>query len=273
MLKQISEFDTLVVMLTHRGEDIVLDQIDAIFWSCKSKIKMIVVDDSKKIKKLNIQNVEIVHTKAILKKENRNISQKVNDGITYALNKKYNFKMVMVIDDDALPINGKGLDVWALNIFTHNKNIGCIGSKDDAIYSKDWMIEKIKNHFNPYFPNINDFVFPERQIFYAVNFQSRSFIDKAFKNGLLDTKHENYPFPSESFLTNCVKLMGFENFYWGEYPDNLVPPLYSSHHGRKKPIDPRLIDEKFLIHHSIKNVPYVSENEIREHYYNERKKS
>ena len=40
MLKQISEFDTLVVMLTHRGEDIVLDQIDAIFWSCKSKIKM-----------------------------------------------------------------------------------------------------------------------------------------------------------------------------------------------------------------------------------------
>ena len=269
-----NDFDTLVVMLTARDLDIILDQIDAIFWSCLSKIKIVIVDDTKKIKDLNIENVEVVYTNTKIKnKYNHNMAQKVNAGILHAINKNYNFKMAMVIDDDALPINSKGLDLWALNILKYNENIGCIGSKDEAIYSKDWMLEKIKNHFKEYFSNIENFKFPERQVFYAVNFQSKKFIDKAFQHGLLDVKHENYPFPAESFLTNCVSLMGFENFFWGLYPDNLFPPLYSSHHGRKKPLDPRNIDKNFLIHHSIKNVPNVSEKEIREYYYNQRRQA
>ena len=121
---QKNKVKTVIVMATCSPREVLLDQIDAIKWSCRDSFEIVVVDDNGGLE----LPCHVLRSRSQIKKPGK-VGFKVNEGIQWAL-KNIDFDMVMVLDDDALPI-GRGLDTWALKIFSDNPNFGMIGTKDD----------------------------------------------------------------------------------------------------------------------------------------------
>lgn len=263
---QKNKVKTVVVMATCNSRDVMLDQIEAIQWSCKESLEIVVVDDNGGLE----LPCTVLRSKSKVKRPGT-VGFKVNEGIQWAL-KNVDFDMVMVLDDDALPI-GKGIDVWALKNFSENPKFGMIGTMDDVkacdMYRDPKKVDLMLKQLSKWC-DVNNWIPPSEVIFYAVNFQSRALVEKLETMGMLDVEKEIWPMPCETFQSWVTVLAGFELGFWGRYPDNLIPPLYSMHHGSVKPADPRSISFEFLVHHSIKQTG-VDEWIIRDHYKRSRK--
>jgi hypothetical protein len=266
---QKNKVKTVVVMTTCNDRKIVLDQIDAIKWSCDESFEIVVVDDK--------GGLELPCT--VLRSQSKlkgfpfqKGAFKVNEGIQWSL-KNIDFDMVMVLDDDALPI-GKGLDTWALNKFKKNPKIGMIGTKDDikacSLYREPMKVKMMMEQLSKWH-SIENWTPPPEVIFYAVNFQSRALVEKLNIMGMLDVEKEIWSMPCETFQSWVTNLAGFDLEFCGRYPNELTPPLYSMHHGSVKPEDPRRISSEFLVHHSIKQSG-VDEWTIRKHFKMKRMK-
>jgi len=262
---------TLCVMATSSEPKVIEDQVEAIRWSCQTPVEIVVVDDCSRTDWKQdgchiLQSNTRRHTPAA-------VGYKVNEGIAWAIDQGMPFEMVMVLDDDALPI-GKGLDVWALNILEDDPEIGLLGVMDDMLarkaYSKPSNVEKMMDAMKKWH-NVSEWVSPKDNIFYAVNFQPRSIVELFNQQGVLHPSREVWPCPCETYQSWMTEFFGYKQKFWGMYPDDLVPPLYSMHHGSVHPEDPRKISLDFKIHHSIRNVKNVGEWEIRKHYRNIRR--
>jgi len=257
---------TLIVVATCNGPDVMLDQLDAIKWSCQDSYEVVVVDD---VGGLSLP-CTVLRSNGKIKKPGT-VGFKVNEGIKWALD-HIDFEMVMVLDDDALPI-GKGLDTWALDIFKKNPNAGLIGTMDDvkacAMYSEPARVNRMLEQLKQWIL-VDNWIPPKEVVFYAVNFQSRACVEKLNSMGMLNPDKEIWPSPCETFQSWVTLLAGFELYFWGRYPDQLKPPLYSMHHGSISPPDPRTIVSEFLVHHSIRRIQGVDEWTIRKHYQNMR---
>jgi hypothetical protein len=261
-----SKNKTLVVMATNRQKDVMLDQIDAIHWTCQYPHEIIVVDDKGGLE----LPCKVMLSQGKVKKHST-VGFKVNEAIKWALN-NIDFEMVMVLDDDALPI-GKGLDSWALNIFKNNPKIGTIGVEDSIpasnLYNSQNYVEKMLNQLSQWVP-IENWTPPKQYVFYAVNFQSRALVEKLNTLGLLDHDKDIWPAPCETFQSWVTTLAGFELYLHGQYPHNMQSPLYAMYKKPQLPDDPRTLNNKFLLHHSIKDVAGVDEWTIRNHYKKKR---
>lgn len=259
---QKNKVKTVVVMATCSPREIILDQIEAIEWSCDESFTIVIVNDGEI--ELDLPYT-VIKSKSKIKRASV-VGFKVNEGIKWALD-NIDFDMVMVLDDDALPI-GRGLDTWALNKFKDNKNIGMIGTMDDVkaceMYRNADRVELCLKYLAEWC-DISNWTPPNEVIFYAVNFQSRDLIEKLDSMNMLNVEKEIWPMPCETFQSWITTLAGFDLYFWGRYPDSLVPPLYSMHHGSVKPTDPRLISHEFLVHHSIRQTG-ADEWDIRNYY-------
>ena len=251
-------------MATNNKADVIEDQIEAIKWSCKQSVEIIVVDDGNNLSDLKCTTIK---SKGKIHKAS-SVGFKVNEGIYWAIENGIEFEMAMVLDDDSLPIR-KGLDVWAMNELKKDK-IGLLGVKDDKIacglYSSEKAKKAMMKKLKQWIDVPEGWEPPNENVFYAVNFQPSSLILKMKEKGMLSADKEEWPRPCETFQAWMTELFGFKQKFWGEYPNNLIPPLYSMHHGTKSPKDPRFIQPEFMIHHSIRNVKGISEWEIRKHF-------
>ncbi len=264
---------TLVVIPTNREIDIIADQVEAARWSCLEKSEILVVDDVGNLEDLPCEKILSIYQRTQKKRiptpyGYTKAAFRANEGIRHALESKLDFDMVMVLDDDALPI-GQGLDRWALEVFKQNPKAGMIGVMDDvkacANYLKKENVIQMMKQMSEW-KHVGNIVPPKETIFYAVNFQSRALVENLWRMGFYGEDMERWVFPCETFQSWVTAMTGFELLYWGRYPNEMKPPLYSMHHGSVRPEDPRKIDKEFLVHHSVRQVEGVDEWEIRMHY-------
>jgi hypothetical protein len=266
-------FDLLCVMATCSSKDIVHDQIESLFWGLNSNVRLIIVNDGPNdLDCFSQNNIFVMKTKGTIHNASK-VGFKINEGLDWALNQNFKFKCAMILDDDALVIR-KGLDDWCLDKFEKNKNLGLLGVGDDDIanqrYSDNSKL-KIYNEFAERWLGNSYVIIPKKFMFYAVNFQSYEMI-KCFRDkNLLSSDKEVWPYPCETFQTIFSHNLNFEINFHGQYPKNLLPPLYVTHHGSARPEDPRKLSKNFLIHHSIRQIENVSELEIRKYYRKIRK--
>ena len=263
--------EVLCVMATCSDENIVRDQIDSIFWGIESSVKLIIVNDGKRDFDFFDERIKVIRPKGTLHNAGK-VGFKVNEGFLWAMENNIYFEWAMVLDDDALILN-KGIDHFVFEKF-EDKDVGMIAVKDDVLaniaYSKtdkkDTYTKLVKQWLG-----CKDFSLPKEFAFYAVNFQSYSLIRSFYENNLLTPDKEVWPYPCETFQTIFTDLLGYKILFHGQYPDNLLPPLYVMHHGSVTPPDPRKISNEFLIHHSIRKVKGVKEEDIRAYYRKIRK--
>ena len=263
--------EILCVMVTCSNEYIVQDQIESILWGIKHPINIIVVNDGNKNFSFKDKNIYVIKPKGKIHHASK-VGFKANEGLAWAIKNELPFKFAMIMDDDAL-ILGKGLENFAFDIFK-NKKIGMIAVKDDTKANSAYSnVNKIKNYnrFIYEWTGQKDFEIPKEFAFYAVNFQSYELIKTFYQNGILESEKEIWPYPCETFQTIFTKIFGFKIHYHGQYPNDLLPPLYVMHHGSVRPEDPRKISNKFLVHHSIRQIKNVKESLIRSYYKKIRK--
>lgn len=268
--------DTLCVIATCSDSKIISDQIEAVNWSCEHDVHIVIVDDlDGRFLNFNYDNVDVMKPRGTYKHA-RAVGFKVNEGLAWAVSRGIVFKMAMVLDDDALPI-GKGLDDWAMSVFKGSPSAGYLGTKDSvdsmSRYNNSgkrdkgqkWLSERIElpEGWSP----------PTENIFYAVNFQTSDFVCGMMLNDLCKPEMDSWAdiLPCEVFQSWCCELLGFDQIFWGQYPNDLKPPLYSMHHGSVKPPDPRTLSSDYLVHHSVRHVDQVSESIIRDYYKRQRK--
>lgn len=252
-------------MATCSSQEVLEDQIDAIRWTCESPVEIVVVDDKGGLD----LDCHVIRSEGKIHRAAA-VGFKVNEGIAWAISQGIPFDMVMVLDDDALPL-GKGLDTWAQSIMSEGK-IGLLGTKDAVKscenYTRPNKASQMLTLLKSWVDVPDDWKPPQECVFYAVNFQSRSLVDKLHDVGLLTPDKETWSHitPCETFQAWVTELFGYHQEFWGRYPYDLKPPLYSMHHGTVLPPDPRTLSSEFLIHHSIRNVEGVDEWDIRSHY-------
>lgn len=267
-----SKSNLLCVMSTSSNKNIVEDQIESLFWGLEMNFNLIIVNDGDHNLNFNQNNIFVIKPQGAIHSAAK-VGFKINEGLKWAIDKNIYFKYSMILDDDALLIR-KGIDDWFVKKFENNKKIGIIGVGDDEIANKRYSdLNKIKiyNKFIYNWLKIKNFQIPKKYLFYAVNFQSYEMIKSFYDSNLLNHDKEIWPYPCETFQTIMSKLLNFEIYFHGQYPNNLSPPLYVMHHGTKSPLDPRKISKKFLIHHSIKRIKNTDEWEVRNYYKKLRK--
>jgi hypothetical protein len=261
------EFDFLCVMATNSNNDIINDQIESLFWGLRSNFALVIVNDGINDLNFNQHNIFTIKPKGQIHNASK-VGFKINEGLSWAIEKDIKFKCAMILDDDALIIR-KGLDDWFINKFEKSKNLGLLAVGDDEIanerYSDDSKHKTYKNFLHRWL-SLKEFSVPKKYAFYAVNFQSYEMIKFFYEKKLLEQSKEEWPYPCETFQTIMCEALNFEIELYGQYPQNLLPPLYVMHHGSKSPIDPRNLSKDFLIHHSIRHVKNTSEWEIRKFY-------
>lgn len=264
-------FDFLCIMATNSNKDVVYDQIESLFWGLGSNFGLIIVNDGNNELNFSQSNIFTIKPKGTIHSASK-VGFKINEGLKWALENNINFKCAMILDDDALIIN-RGLSDWFIEKFEKNKNLGMIAVGDDNLANKNYSDKsKHETYKNLLFNWIGTrkIIIPKKYAFYAVNFQSYNMIRFFHEKKLLDYEKEKWPYPCETFQTIICNSLDFEIELHGQYPDNLVPPLYVMHHGSKNPMDPRNLPKSFLIHHSIRHVKNVGEWEIRKFYRKKR---
>ena len=266
------QVDILCVMATHSNEDVINDQIESLFWGFESNIFLVIINDGLNELNFSQSNIAVIRSKGAIHKASK-VGFKINEGLSWAFEKGIKFNFAMIFDDDALII-GKGLDLWAFNKFEKSKNLGLLGTGDDEAsnqrYSDIGKIPVYKKLMFDWF-NIENLKIPKKFMFYAVNFQSYEMISYFFEKNFLSHEKEIWPFPCETFQTIATFNSIFDIEFHGQYPQNMVPPLYVMHHGSTPPTDPRKLSKDFLIHHSIRRIKGIKEWEIRNFYRNVRK--
>lgn len=255
--------DLICVMATCSDNETICDQIDALNWGLQCNKHIIILDDRGALS-IDKENTTILEPKGKIHHASK-VGFKVNEGIAWAI-QNIDFKICMVLDDDALIIR-KGLEKWIFRLL-ENKT-GILGVKDCNISNKNYSKLENKNKclsILEKYVDVSQFEFPNEYVFYAVNFQPFQTLAILYEKGFLSPEMEIWPLPCESYQTTVTSLIGHEIQFIGQYPHWLKPPLYVMHHGSKLPLDPRLIDRNFLIHHSIKKVKNTDEWEIRKYY-------
>ena len=176
------QLEVLCVMATCSDKDIVNDQIESLFWGFDCRFAIVIVNDGPHELNFSQSNIFVIKPKGTIHQAGK-VGFKINEGLSWAIEKNIKFKYAMVLDDDALII-GKGLDSWISDKFEKNKNLGMLGVGDDDIanqrYSDPKKINFYKKIMFDWF-GIDNLKIPNQFMFYAVNFQSYEMISYFFE--------------------------------------------------------------------------------------------
>jgi hypothetical protein len=250
---------TLVVMATNRGPDIVRDQLDAIRWSFARPFHAVVVDDAGDVGPQG-DDVTVIRSRVAPAKAMSGF--KSNEGIAHALARGIRFDAALVIDDDALPI-GRGLDTWALDRIGRDA-VDLLGVADRVDYALYWPLWAAR--FAAWVPESIGFT-PGPGIFYAANWMSRVLVDDLAARGLLlPPGYQAWDLWPDVYISWMAQALGHYTVPAGTM-DVPEPPMYLNHPDSMQGApQPWHLHAGFLIYHSIRAVPGVSERRVREHY-------
>ena len=264
--------ETLVVFATNR-KGIIADQVDAIRWAHNLPHAIVVVDDTlEKDDPLVRQDGNVFRIPSQLPGR-RNLSGfKNNEGIKFALASGIDFRYVLCLDDDALPI-GRGLDDWAVAQMDATA-IDLLGVRDRVNYQSWW--QRVPQLLGAWMPEARNIAGPidlsPETIFYAVHWMSRGLVDTlAARNLLLPAGCEGWQLWPDVYISWVAQLAGGYIVTWG-HMDDPKPPLYANHrnHMRFAP-NPAILRRDFLIYHPIRYVTMYDERTLRDHYAEHRR--
>jgi hypothetical protein len=259
--------ETLVVFATNR-RGIIADQVAAIHWSHALAHAIVCVDDTlERDDPLVRQDGNFFRIPSQIASR-RNLSGfKNNEGIKFALARDIDFRYVLCLDDDALPI-GKGLDEWAVEKMDKTA-IDQLGVRDRVNYQGYWpQIPQLLGRWLPEAGNVSGplDLSPET-IFYAVNWMSRGLVDTlAERNLLVPDGCEAWPLWPDTYLSWVAMLVGGYQVTWG-HMDDPKPPIYGNHRNHMKfAPNPLILRHDFLVYHPIRYVTMYDEQTLRGHY-------
>jgi hypothetical protein len=259
--------ETLVVFATNR-KGIIDDQVDAIRWSHSLPHAIICVDDTlERDDPVVRQNGNFFRIASRIPSR-RNLSGfKNNEAIRFALGNGIDFRYVLCIDDDALPI-GRGLDEWAVPKMDATA-IDLLGVRDRVNYQGWWA--QVPQYLGRWMPEAKDISGPidlsPETIFYAVNWMSRGLVDTlAERNLLVPDGCEQWALWPDIYISWVTQLAGGYQVTWGGM-DDPKPPIYGNHRSHMKfAPSPTILRRDFLIYHPIRYVMMYDEQTLREHY-------
>jgi hypothetical protein len=259
--------ETLIVFATNR-RGIIEDQVDAIRWSHNLPHAVVCVDDTlEKDDPMIRQDGNFFRIPSQLP-GHRNLSGfKNNEGIAFALNSDIDFRYVLCLDDDALPI-GRGLDDWAIRQMDTTA-IDLLGVRDRVNYQPWWpQVPGLLGRWMPEALNVSGplDLNPET-IFYAINWMSRPLVDVLASRGLLVPDGcEEWTLWPDVYISWVAQLLGAYQVTWGQM-DDPKPPIYGNHRNHMKfAPSPAILRRDFLIYHPIRFVTMHDEASLRDHY-------
>ena len=259
--------ETLIVFATNR-RGIIKDHVEAIHWSHNLPHAIVCVDDTlEKDDPLIRQDGNFFRIPSQVASR-RNLSGfKNNEGIKFALSHGIDFRYVLCIDDDALPI-GRGLDEWAIMKMDATA-IDLLGVKDRINYQGYWP--QIPQLLSRWIPEARDIIAPidlsTETVFYAINWMSRGFVDAmAERNLLVPDGCNDWPLWPDIYISWVAQFVGAYLVTWG-HMDDPRPPIYGNHRNHMKfAPSPVILRRDFLIYHPIRSVTMYDEQTLREHY-------
>jgi hypothetical protein len=259
--------ETLIVFCTNRPA-IVNDHVEAIHWSHNLPHAIVCVDDTLEKDDPLVRQTDNFFRIPSRLPSRRNLSGfKNHEAIVFALNKGIDFRYVLCLDDDALPI-GRGLDDWAIDQMDTTA-IDLLGVMDRVNYQAWWG--QIPGMLGKWLPEANKISGPldlsPETVFYAVNWMSRGLVDvMAKRNLLLPDMCEDWPQWPDIYISMVTHILGGYMVTWG-HMDDPRPPIYANHrnHVRFAPA-PMILRRDFLIYHPIRYVTMHDERTLREHY-------
>lgn len=259
--------ETLVVFATNR-QGIVADQVEAIRWAHRRPHAIVVVDDTLGPDNPPVRQEDNCFTIGSRVASRRNLSGfKNHEGIRFALGHGIDFRYVLCLDDDALPI-GRGLDDWAIRHMDHTA-IDLLGVRDRVNYQTHWpQVSALLGRWLPEARNVRGAIdLAPETVFYAVSWMSRGLVDALHGRDLLVPEGcDDWPLWPDVYISWVAQLLGAYQVTWG-HMDMPRPPLYGNHrnHMRFAP-DPRILRRDFLVYHPIRYVTCYDEATLRAHY-------
>jgi hypothetical protein len=259
--------ETLVVFATNRP-GIIADQVDAIRWSHALPHAIVCVDDTLERDDPVFRRDGNCFRIASRLPGRRNLSGfKNNEGIRFALDQGIDFRYVLCLDDDALPI-GRGLDEWAVARMDATA-IDLFGVRDRVNVQNYWL--QIPRLLGRWMPEAKQVAGPldlsPETVFYAINWMSRGLVDTlADRDLLVPPGCESWPLWPDAYASWVAQLAGGYQVTWG-HMDDPKPPIYGNHrkHMRFAP-SPLILRRDFLVYHPIRYVVMHDEQALRDHY-------
>jgi hypothetical protein len=265
--------ETLIVFATNR-RPIIADQVDAIRWSHNLSHAIVCVDDMlERDDPLHRQDGNYFRIASKIPSR-RNLSGfKNNEGIQFALKQGIDFRYVLCLDDDALPI-GRGLDEWAIEKMDRAA-IDLFGVQDRVNYQGLWA--QLPNLLGRWIPDARNVTGPTdispETIFYAINWMSRGLVDTLAEHNLLVPDGcERWSLWPDVYISLVSQFMGGYQVTWG-HMDDPKPPIYGNHRNHMKfAPSPLILRRDFLVYHPIRYVTMYDEQTLREHYAERRRR-
>jgi len=259
--------ETLIVFATNR-KGIIKDQIEAIHWAHNLPHAIVCVDDTRERDDPVAWQDGNDFRIASRIPSRRNLSGfKNNEGIKFALNHDIDFRYVLCLDDDALPI-GRGLDEWAIKQMDHTA-IDLFGVRDRVNYQGYWpQIPKILGRWLPEAREISGPIdLSPETVFYSINWMSRGLVNLLAERNLLTPDGcEDWALWPDVYISWVTQLLGGYMVTWGHL-DDPKPPIYNNHRNHMKfAPSPRILCREFMIYHPIRYVTMSDEQTLRDHY-------
>jgi hypothetical protein len=259
--------ETLVVFATNR-KGIIADHVAAIQWSHVLPHAIVVVDDTLEPDDPLVRQDGNVFRIPSRLPSRRNLSGfKSNEGIIFALKSGIDFRYVLCLDDDSLPI-GQGLDEWAVARMDATA-IDFLGVRDRVNYQSWWP--RVPELLGRWLPEARNVAGPldlsPETVFYAVNWMSRGIVDTlASRSLLLPDGCSGWGLWPDIYTSWVVQLLGGYTVTWG-HMDDPEPPIYANHRNHMKfAPHPKILRRDFLIYHPIRYVTMYDEQALRDHY-------
>ena len=234
--------ETLIVFATNR-RGIIADHVAAIRWSHSLPHAIVCVDDTLEPDDPLIRKDDNFFRIPSQLPRRQNLSGfKNHEAILFALANGIEFRYVLCIDDDALPI-GRGLDEWAIEKMDATA-IDLLGVKDRFNYQVYWS--DIPALLGRWIPEARTVSGPSdlssETIFYAVNWLSRGLVGAMVdRNWLLPDGCKNWALWPDPYISWVCQFAGGYQVTWGSM-DDPKPPIYSNHRRHMKfaaePADP-----------------------------------
>jgi hypothetical protein len=259
--------ETLVVFTTNR-KGIIQDHVEAIRWSHTLPCAIVCVDDTLERDDPVIRREDNYFRIASRLPGQKHLSGFKNyEGIQFALNDGIDFRYVLCLDDDALPI-GCGIDEWAIAKMDLTA-IDLLGVRDRVHYQNYWkQVPQLLGRWLPEARNIFGPVdLSSETIFYAINWMSRGLVDAMVERSLLVPDGcAGWPLWPDPYISWVAQILGAYVVTWGSM-DDPKPPIYANQHNHMRLApSPKILRRDFLIYHPIRYVAVHDEQSLRQYY-------
>jgi hypothetical protein len=252
--------DTVYVVVTSRGPYVAWDLLRALRWSSEGSHYTVIVDRAGTVS----PPADLTDGYSILAPE-RPIKASdafvAGTGIKWCIDQGMQARQYMILSDECV-IMQRGIDTWALEQLRKTQ-VGILGVRDRLSYEDAYS--RVAGLMDSWGMPHGLWAPASETLHEAVLYLSGALAQTLFENNLLVLDGvEHWPLPYGPFISWAAQMLGFYQVGWGSM-DQQILPLYVNHskHARCQPA-PHILNTKFVLYYSVRNVVGFTEERIRE---------